>query len=236
MSQQPLHPAVAQTTPKAAARNNNNTAAAPTQLHPSSSIPHGHVPAYLPGSASLVEELDQQLLIVLRDGKHIVGVSMRNERNVGPTNRSRACTCMEDKRSIDQPCSAIQLVLCSNLTLYGFLTYLLTHAQTLVSFDQFSNLVLKDAVERRLLLSSSNDITATNTQASPRYYYTDISLGGIYCVRGENMVLLGRHQESSGGNGERLEWKDWQTKYNELHPPGKPTPATEWDFDSDLIA
>jgi hypothetical protein len=27
------------------------------------------------GSASLVEELDQRLLIVLRDGKHLIGVS-----------------------------------------------------------------------------------------------------------------------------------------------------------------
>jgi hypothetical protein len=42
---------------------------------PSSGIPYGHVPAYLPGSASLVEELDQPLMVVLRDGRHLVGVS-----------------------------------------------------------------------------------------------------------------------------------------------------------------
>lgn len=54
----------------------------PMQLHPSSSIPHGHVPAYLPGSASLVEELDQGVMIVLRDGRHLLGVRKReaNER------------------------------------------------------------------------------------------------------------------------------------------------------------
>jgi hypothetical protein len=46
----------------------------PTAIHQHSGIPHGHVPAYLPGSASVVEELDSRLLIVLRDGKHIVGV------------------------------------------------------------------------------------------------------------------------------------------------------------------
>ncbi len=38
-------------------------------------IPFGHVPAYLPGSSSLVEELDQRIMIVLRDGRHLVGVS-----------------------------------------------------------------------------------------------------------------------------------------------------------------
>ena len=50
---------------------------APMQLHEMSRVPHGHVPAYLPGSASLVEELDQRVLIVLRDGKHLVGVSSK---------------------------------------------------------------------------------------------------------------------------------------------------------------
>lgn len=44
------------------------------QLHEGSGVPHGHVPAFLPGSASLVEELDQDVMIVLRDGKHIIGV------------------------------------------------------------------------------------------------------------------------------------------------------------------
>jgi hypothetical protein len=47
----------------------------PSPVHQGSGVPFGHVPAYLPGSASLVEELDQRLLIVLRDGKHLIGVS-----------------------------------------------------------------------------------------------------------------------------------------------------------------
>jgi hypothetical protein len=47
----------------------------PMQVHASSGVPFGHVPAYLPGAASLVEELDQRILLVLRDGKHIIGVS-----------------------------------------------------------------------------------------------------------------------------------------------------------------
>ena len=32
-----------------------------------------NLPAYLPGAASLIEQLDQRLLIVLRDGRHLVG-------------------------------------------------------------------------------------------------------------------------------------------------------------------
>ena len=45
------------------------------QVNSNSGLPFGYVPAYLPGSASLVEELDSTLLIVLRDGRHLVGVS-----------------------------------------------------------------------------------------------------------------------------------------------------------------
>ena len=44
-------------------------------INESSGVPFGHVPAYLPGSSSLVEELDKRVLIVLRDGKHLIGVS-----------------------------------------------------------------------------------------------------------------------------------------------------------------
>jgi hypothetical protein len=45
-------------------------------MNESSGVPFGHVPAYLPGSSSLVEELDKRVLIVLRDGKHLIGVRM----------------------------------------------------------------------------------------------------------------------------------------------------------------
>jgi hypothetical protein len=55
--------------------NNNNKQQQPMDVHSGSGLPHGHVPAYLPGSASLVEELDQELLMILRDGRHVVGVS-----------------------------------------------------------------------------------------------------------------------------------------------------------------
>lgn len=47
----------------------------PVSVAPNTGIPYGHVPGYLPGSSSLVEELEKRILIVLRDGRHIVGVS-----------------------------------------------------------------------------------------------------------------------------------------------------------------
>jgi len=65
------------TTPGRGGRSNNPIvpSASPSSpaVAPSSGIPYGYVPAFLPGSASLVEELDQRLLIVLRDGRHLVG-------------------------------------------------------------------------------------------------------------------------------------------------------------------
>jgi hypothetical protein len=63
-------------------------------IAPTSGIPYGHVPAYLPGSSSLVEELDKRVLIVLRDGRHLVGVSTRRRRenNVLP----KSCNLMNE--------------------------------------------------------------------------------------------------------------------------------------------
>jgi U6 snRNA-associated Sm-like protein LSm1 len=72
----------------------------------------------LSAAASLVEELDKRLLVVLRDGRHYIGV--------------------------------------------------------LRSFDQFSNIVLEDTVERVVVDRA----------------YADLPLG-LYLVRGENVVLMG---------------------------------------------
>uniref|UniRef100_A0A6T8C566 U6 snRNA-associated Sm-like protein LSm1 n=1 Tax=Prymnesium polylepis TaxID=72548 RepID=A0A6T8C566_9EUKA len=73
----------------------------------------------LTGTASLAEELDKKLLIVLRDGRKIIGM-MR-------------------------------------------------------SFDQFSNIVLEQAVERIIVGTKFSDIPL-----------------GLYVIRGENVVLLGQ--------------------------------------------
>ena len=48
-------------------------------LNAASGIPYGYVPAYLPGSASLVEELDKELMVVLRDGRHLIGVRILHD-------------------------------------------------------------------------------------------------------------------------------------------------------------
>jgi len=114
---------------------------------PMSGIPYGHLPAFLPGSASLVEQLDRRIMIILRDGRHLIG--------------------------------------------------------TLRSFDQFSNMVLQDTCERRVLnvnvKTNKSDTNNDNDKATSTNqtccYYTDIRLG-LYLIRGDSMVLLGEVLES----------------------------------------
>jgi len=36
-------------------------------------VPYNTVPGFLPGAASLIEQVDAKLLIILRDGTHLVG-------------------------------------------------------------------------------------------------------------------------------------------------------------------
>ena len=110
---------------------------------PASGVPFGHLPAFLPGSASLVEQLDRRIMIVLRDGRHLVGV--------------------------------------------------------LRSFDQFSNMVLEQTSERRVLHIKKGSDTIC--------YYTDIQLG-LYLVRGDSMVLLGEVQDGDNSEELKVEEKD----------------------------
>lgn len=139
----------------------------PIQIHQHSGIPFGHVPAYLPGSASLVEQLDQTILIVLRDGKHLIG--------------------------------------------------------TLSSFDQFSNLVLRDAFERHMVtIPNAND-------NGFRYYYSDVPLG-IYVVRGDSMVLAGDVDDNNLQVMEKV--SILQLKEMRKHAIAE----LNWDFDTDLTA
>jgi small nuclear ribonucleoprotein (snRNP)-like protein len=65
------------------------------------------------------------------------------------------------------------------------------------SFDQFSNMVMEDTSERRVLNvkvggggNGSNGGKGGKGVASTICYYTDIQLG-LYLVRGDSMVLLG---------------------------------------------
>ena len=93
-----------------------------------------------------------------------------------------------------------------------------------------------NAVERRILVVPAAANASTQQSQQPLlYYYTDIDLGGLYCVRGENMVLLGRHSPDTFG-GQRLDWAAWQQMYQEQNKSSPMTTTTEWDFDSDLVA
>ena len=83
-------------------------------------------PEGLSAAASLVEDLDKRLLVVLRDGRQYIGI--------------------------------------------------------LRSFDQFSNIVLEECVERVVVDSS----------------YADVPLG-LYVIRGENVVLLGDLRDAERG-------------------------------------
>ena len=163
-------------------------------------VPYGYLPAYLPGAASMVEQLDRRLLVILRDGRHLVGV--------------------------------------------------------LRTFDQFSNMVLQDTCERRILVvqkdkkseDDNNTTAAGGTQPSTSSticYQTDIELG-LFVVRGDNVVLLGEAEddnEEEEGNGqirlvsldvfEHLEDEEARRKEESGTVEEEPI---NWDFDMDLVA
>mmetsp|Transcript_9338 Transcript_9338/g.14492 ORF Transcript_9338/g.14492 Transcript_9338/m.14492 type:complete len:168 (-) Transcript_9338:574-1077(-) len=128
-------------------------------------IPYGHLPSFMPGLASLVEELDCRLLLVLRDGRHLVGIFR--------------------------------------------------------TFDQFSNLVFEDVFERRIL-----HVEGTT-------YFTDIPLG-LYIIRGENMVLLGKVPENDNhGSMKKVSLEEFEDLNSKEHRRDN---RAEWDFDTDLVA
>eukprot|EP00970_Alexandrium_tamarense_P013774 scaffold3686_cov193-Alexandrium_tamarense.AAC.2 len=54
-------------------RGNFNNNMHPSGPRPQTAVPYGYLPPFLPGSASIVEQLDQRMLVVLRDGRHLVG-------------------------------------------------------------------------------------------------------------------------------------------------------------------
>mmetsp|Transcript_18782 Transcript_18782/g.46631 ORF Transcript_18782/g.46631 Transcript_18782/m.46631 type:complete len:224 (+) Transcript_18782:156-827(+) len=164
-------------------RNSGRGRGGPTQkVSANTGIPFGHVPAYLPGSSSLVEELDQRIMIVLRDGRHLVG--------------------------------------------------------NLRTFDQYSNLVLDEASERRFHSNDEKDGEKTVT------YYADVPLG-MYIVRGDSIVLLGQiddYEEESSSNSVVIMKKVDNEAFEDLIAQGAEETGDEegsqleWDFDKDLLA
>jgi len=126
---------------------------------------HGSVSGFLPGAASLIEQLDKRLLVILRDGRHLVGV--------------------------------------------------------LRSFDQFSNMVMEETSERRILKSKA--------------CFADVPLG-LYIVRGDNMVLLWEVDDSMMGGLLKIEsLEEFAEMEANVDQEVEKKLATDWDFDTDLI-
>lgn len=93
--------------------------------------------------------------------------------------------------------------------------------QNLASFDQFSNLVLLETVERRIVrLRDQGD--------AAQCFYFDLPLG-TFMVRGDSMVLMGAVDDAPW-----LFPVSSMDEFAELEKKGEP--AIEWDFDGDLIA
>lgn len=113
-----------------------------------------------------------------------------------------------------------------------------TILQNLRTFDQYSNLVLDEASERRFHSNDEKDGQKTVT------YYTDVPLG-MYIVRGDSIVLLGQvdeDEEESLGNSVVIMKKVDNEAFEDLIAQGTEETGDEegsqleWDFDKDLLA
>lgn len=85
------------------------------------------------------------------------------------------------------------------------------------SFDQFSNMVLEEASERKMHRDEKG-VT----------YFADIPLG-VYIVRGDSMVMLGQISSDQGMKQVEVDELEELKKKSESGP-------LEWDFDKDLLA
>ena len=85
------------------------------------------------------------------------------------------------------------------------------------SFDQFSNMVLEDASERKVHREKSGEI-----------FFADVPLG-VYVVRGDSMVLLGQVAPDDGMK--QVEPNELQEMIEKSKDEG-----LSWDFDNDLLA
>ena len=157
--------------------------------HPASSVPFGYLPPFLPGASSLVEQLDQKMLVVLRDGRHLVG--------------------------------------------------------TLRTFDQFSNMVLEDTSERRILVVPREKNIEDGKKVETICYQADVELG-LYVVRGDSVVLMGElyydgeQDEVNDGKIRLVSLEELERLQEEerkrTEENGKVMNHIDWEFDLDLIA
>lgn len=87
----------------------------------------------------------------------------------------------------------------------------------MISFDQFSNIVLSEASERRCCF--------VNGQS----YHADTPLG-LYVVKGDSLVLMGEVSDHVSSKEVTLE------ELEELVEKNESEEQLEWDFDRDLIS
>jgi len=108
------------------------------------------------------------------------------------------------------------------------------------TYDQFSNLILTDAYERRIVRTkttpSADDGGGGDNSNDGAYYYADVPLG-MYVVRGDSMVLTGKlpadpasEEIATGMKRVSLVELNALEKQEEIEAP------LEWDFDTDLTA
>lgn len=108
---------------------------------------------------------------------------------------------------------------------------------TLRTFDQFSNMVMEDTSERRILV-------VTKDEDETICYQTDIKLG-LYIVRGDSVVLMGEvdgdEQQLENDGKIRIvsleefeQLEEEETKRKE--ESGEVIDTINWDFDMDLVA
>jgi U6 snRNA-associated Sm-like protein LSm1 len=105
--------------------------------------------------------------------------------------------------------------------------------KTLCSYDQFSNLVLENTVERRHLVvkgGQSGSSSSSSLDAPTAVYYSDIPLG-LYVVRGESIVVMGRTNPAAVV-GTSVDLKELEDLRQEQTADG----GLDWDVDADLVA
>lgn len=115
------------------------------------------------------------------------------------------------------------------------------------SFDQFSNMVLQGASERRILVvpngkNESNSSEDNNISSATICYQTDIQLG-LFIVRGDNVVLLGEvddYEERNEGPIRVVSLEEFEQLQEDeakrKEESGGRDKAINWDFDMDLVA
>ena len=114
-----------------------------------------------------------------------------------------------------------------NCSIQRFLISCCCRPKTLSSYDQFSNLVLEDTVERRHVVIPKDPSSASFSSA---VYYSDVPLG-LYVVRGDSVVIMGRTSPAAAvGQAVSLQ------ELEEIQRKEPVAAELDWDVDTDLVA